>query len=321
MAGAQTMRVVPMKVFVKKNQIPPMRVGPEEVIRAVNRPAAVLIPKKDAVQPAGKLGTVGYSAAILTSDVTDDNRAFGSKLSASALVGSFYWRKAAGGLLLDASATGAAWSAVQLGTGQVVVAFFGDGAINQGALLEAFNMAALWRLPVVFVCESNGYATTVPTATTHAGSVAGRGAAFGIPVLAGDGMDPEAVLRDYAILDEAGVLLASWTRHAIGEITVHDLATGALISRVDLPGLGSVGGLAERPEGGHEAWFGYTDYLTPGMVLHFDAQTSTVSTWATAPEDDEGATLACEINCFTVIDASARVSPIIIATETHATAL
>jgi prolyl oligopeptidase len=95
--------------------------------------------------------------------------------------------------------------------------------------------------------------------------------------------DPEAVLRDYAILDEAGVLLASWTRHAIGEITVHDLATGALISRVDLPGLGSVGGLVERPEGGHEAWFGYTDYLTPGMVLHFDAQTSTVSTWATAP--------------------------------------
>jgi pyruvate dehydrogenase E1 component alpha subunit len=94
-----------------------------------------------------------------------------------------------------ASAVGAAWSAVELGTGQVVVSFFGDGAINQGALLEAFNMAALWRLPVVLVCESNGYATTVPTATTHAGSVAGRGAAFGIPVLAGDGMDPEAVLR------------------------------------------------------------------------------------------------------------------------------
>ena len=61
-------------------------------------------------QPAGKLGTVGYSAAILTSDISDDNRAFGSKQSASALVGSFYWRKAAGGVLLDASATGAgAW--------------------------------------------------------------------------------------------------------------------------------------------------------------------------------------------------------------------
>jgi hypothetical protein len=61
-------------------------------------------------QPAGKLGTVGYSVAILTSDVQDDGRAFGSKLSASSLAGSFYWRKAAGGLLLDASATGGyAW--------------------------------------------------------------------------------------------------------------------------------------------------------------------------------------------------------------------
>jgi uncharacterized protein YhjY with autotransporter beta-barrel domain len=61
-------------------------------------------------QPAGKLGTVGYSVAILTSDVRDDGRAFGSRLSASSLAGSFYWRKAAGGLLLDASATGGyAW--------------------------------------------------------------------------------------------------------------------------------------------------------------------------------------------------------------------
>jgi uncharacterized protein YhjY with autotransporter beta-barrel domain len=61
-------------------------------------------------QPADKLGTVGYSLALLTSDVSNNNRAFGSKLSASSLAGSFYWRKAAGGLLLDASATGAyAW--------------------------------------------------------------------------------------------------------------------------------------------------------------------------------------------------------------------
>jgi prolyl oligopeptidase len=95
--------------------------------------------------------------------------------------------------------------------------------------------------------------------------------------------DPEAVLRDYAILDAAGVLLASWTRHAISEITVHDLASGALLSKVALPGLGTVGGLIERPEGGHEAWFGYTDYLTPSTVLRFDAAAGTVSTWATAP--------------------------------------
>jgi prolyl oligopeptidase len=97
--------------------------------------------------------------------------------------------------------------------------------------------------------------------------------------------DPEAVLRDYAILDDLDrpVLLASWTRHAISEITVHDLATGARLSSIELPGLGTVGGLVERPEGGHEAWFGYTDYVTPSLVLHFDARTSAVSTWWSPP--------------------------------------
>jgi prolyl oligopeptidase len=101
--------------------------------------------------------------------------------------------------------------------------------------------------------------------------------------------DPEAVLRDYAILDrlERPVLLASWTRHALSEITVHDLATGERLSAVSLPGLGTVTGLSERPEGGREAWFGYTDYTTPSLVLRFDARNSEVSTWATAPGSTE----------------------------------
>jgi prolyl oligopeptidase len=101
------------------------------------------------------------------------------------------------------------------------------------------------------------------------------------------GQDPEAVLRGYAILDgaelERPVLLASWTRHAVGEITVHDLATGERVGQVPLPGLGTVGGISERPEGGHEAWFVYTDYTTSSVVLRFDARTSEVTTWATAP--------------------------------------
>jgi prolyl oligopeptidase len=99
--------------------------------------------------------------------------------------------------------------------------------------------------------------------------------------------DPEAVLRDYAILDgpelARPVLLAEWTRHALSEITVHDLATGERAGQVPLPGLGTVGGLSERPEGGHEAWFGYTDYTTSSLVLRFDARDSSVTTWATAP--------------------------------------
>ena len=103
--------------------------------------------------------------------------------------------------------------------------------------------------------------------------------------------DPEAVLRGYAILDGAElarpVLLASWTRHAVGEITVHDLATGERVGQVPLPGLGTVGGISERPEGGHEAWFVYTDYTTSSEVLRFDARTSEVTTWATAPGSAE----------------------------------
>jgi prolyl oligopeptidase len=99
--------------------------------------------------------------------------------------------------------------------------------------------------------------------------------------------DPEAVLHGYAILDgsELGrpVLLANWTRHALSEITVHDLATGDLLGHVPLPGAGTAGGTSKRPEGGHEAWFVYTDYATSSVVLHFDARTSAVSTWAMAP--------------------------------------
>jgi prolyl oligopeptidase len=99
--------------------------------------------------------------------------------------------------------------------------------------------------------------------------------------------DPEAVLGGYAILDgpelDRPVLLAEWTRHALSEITVHDLATGERVSQVPLPGLGTAGGASERPEGGHEAWFVYTDYTTSSVVLRFDARDSSVTTWATAP--------------------------------------
>ena len=91
-------------------------------------------------------------------------------------------------------AVGAAWAAKQAGTGRIAVSFFGDGALNQGVLLESLNLAAIWRLPVLFVCEDNGYATTLPASFAVAGSAAGRAAAFGIPAAEVDGMDTEAVL-------------------------------------------------------------------------------------------------------------------------------
>ena len=102
--------------------------------------------------------------------------------------------------------------------------------------------------------------------------------------------DPSAVLRSFAILDmppEGGldrpVLVVSGTRHAVSEVTVHDLATGEQLSALALPGIGTVGGVAERPEGGHEAWFGYTDYTTPPVILRYDAATGAVDTWAASP--------------------------------------
>ena len=99
--------------------------------------------------------------------------------------------------------------------------------------------------------------------------------------------DPSAVLRSYAILDGPGltrpVLVVSRTRHAVSEVSVHDLATGERLSSLDLPGIGTVGGIAERPEGGHEAWFGYTDYTTPPLVLRYDAAAGALSTWARPP--------------------------------------
>jgi prolyl oligopeptidase len=101
------------------------------------------------------------------------------------------------------------------------------------------------------------------------------------------GQDPEAVLEGFAILDgpelSRPVLLVSWTRHAISEISEHDLASGERTAVVPLPGLGTTGGLSERPEGGHEAWFGYTDNTTPPLVLRYDARTGTAATWARSP--------------------------------------
>ncbi len=97
--------------------------------------------------------------------------------------------------------------------------------------------------------------------------------------------DATSVLRSYAILDELPrpVLILSRMRHAISEVAVHDLATGERLSELELPGIGSAGGIAERPEGGHEAWFGYTDYTTPPIVLRYDAATGELSTWAKSP--------------------------------------
>jgi pyruvate dehydrogenase E1 component alpha subunit len=93
-----------------------------------------------------------------------------------------------------AHAVGLALAAQRLGSGGVAVAFFGDGAANQGVLYESLNLAVLWRAPVVFVCENNGYTEFTPTDAVTAGeSIAGRAAGFGLPATPVDGDDVVAV--------------------------------------------------------------------------------------------------------------------------------
>ena len=100
-------------------------------------------------------------------------------LGANAIVG--------GGIAL---ATGAGLAVSVRGGNQVAVAFFGDGAANQGVLHESLNLAAIWKLPVVYVCENNGFAESTPSAyATSVPDVASRAAAYGIPGVIADGAD------------------------------------------------------------------------------------------------------------------------------------
>ncbi len=91
-------------------------------------------------------------------------------------------------------AVGAALSARRLGTGAVTVCFFGDGANNEGAFHEALNMAAVWKLPVVFVCENNKYGMSTSTAaSTAVKNIAERAPAYAMPGVTVDGNDFSAV--------------------------------------------------------------------------------------------------------------------------------
>ncbi|MCP4164268.1 MAG: thiamine pyrophosphate-dependent dehydrogenase E1 component subunit alpha [Chloroflexi bacterium] len=91
-------------------------------------------------------------------------------------------------------ATGAAYSADARGSGQVAICFIGDGASNQGVLMEAGNMAALWKLPVIYLCEQNQYAEFSPSRPFIAvNELQDKAAGFGMPGLTVDGNDVLAV--------------------------------------------------------------------------------------------------------------------------------
>jgi 2-oxoisovalerate dehydrogenase E1 component len=86
-------------------------------------------------------------------------------------------------------AAGAATAAQVRGESSVAVAFFGDGAVAQGAFHEALNLAAVWQLPLIFFCENNGYAEFSPTSTQHAAPLERRAAGYGVDYAAVDGND------------------------------------------------------------------------------------------------------------------------------------
>jgi TPP-dependent pyruvate/acetoin dehydrogenase alpha subunit len=119
----------------------------------------------------------GRSGSLHVSDAANHN------LGTNGIVG--------GGFSL---ASGAALSSKVRGTRQVAACFFGDGALNQGLMFETMNMAAIWSLPVIYVCENNGYGEYTALETVTAGKdLTSRGAAFDMPSRMIDGMDVRVV--------------------------------------------------------------------------------------------------------------------------------
>lgn len=96
----------------------------------------------------------------------------------------------AGGIALTA---GAALAAQLDNRGAVSVSFFGDGAANQGVLMEALNLSALWKLPLILVCENNGFSEFSPTDSVTVGAIADRAVPYGVPSCTADGNDVLAV--------------------------------------------------------------------------------------------------------------------------------
>jgi TPP-dependent pyruvate/acetoin dehydrogenase alpha subunit len=125
-------------------------------------------------------------------------------------------------------ATGAAFSAKHRGSGQVAVCFFGEGALGQGLVYEVMNMAALWALPVVYVCENNQYNEYTHYLEATAGEILARPRAFGIEAREVDGQDVRAVYAQAAELvgrarsgAGPGFLLANTYRylgHHVGDV-------------------------------------------------------------------------------------------------------
>ena len=132
-------------------------------------------------------------------------------------------------------ATGAALADSVLGRDQVTIAFFGDGAANQGVLHEALNLSSVWSLPVVYLCENNQYTEWMRTEDITAGRIADRAHAFGIPGVQVDGNDV------FAVREVVGAAVQR-ARQGAGPSLIEAVRVGtpALLMRVLGPGSDAV---------------------------------------------------------------------------------
>jgi TPP-dependent pyruvate/acetoin dehydrogenase alpha subunit len=131
-----------------------------------------------------------------------------------------------------AIATGAAFSASLSRDGRVSVAFFGDGAANQGVFMECLNVSSLWKLPVVFVCEHNRFCEFTPSASVTCGEIVDRARAFKIPCSVIDGNDVLAVWQaagaaiERARRGEGPSFIEAHTYRIQGHLEAEDLFLG-----------------------------------------------------------------------------------------------
>lgn len=158
--------------------------GPEDAVLSTHRPqghslARGSTPRQVFCEMLGRRGGMSQGIGGPMQWIDAPNRFF-----CGSIVGSGITIAAGVGLAMKAA-----------GKGQVCVCFFGDGASNTGSFHEGLNLAAIWGLPVVYVCENNQYGEAMPVAEFVAGgSIAARGAGYGLEGARADGMDVASVL-------------------------------------------------------------------------------------------------------------------------------
>jgi 2-oxoisovalerate dehydrogenase E1 component len=153
--------------------------GPADVITSTHRGHGHCLAKG--------LAPLGMFAELMGKDEGTNRGRGGSMHIADPKLGIFGANGiVAAGLPIAVGAATAAWLRAE---GNVAVAFFGDGALAQGALHEAVNLAAVWQLPVIFLCENNGYAEFSPASAQHAAPLEQRAAGYGVDYVAVDGND------------------------------------------------------------------------------------------------------------------------------------